>query len=149
MALLDELYKEVLLRHYKHPHNYGDLGGANVRVKGDNPSCGDQIELMLLTDGSRIQDIRFKGQGCAISQASASLMTDLIKGKSWDEAQKLIGQFKAMIVDGAEPAPELGDLAALAGVHKLHARVKCATLAWNALEEARKEGSGFGAPGSE
>lgn len=137
MALLDDLYKEILLQHYKNPHNYGDLESANVRVKGDNPSCGDQIELLLQTDGPVIQDIHFKGQGCAISQASASLMTDLVKGKTWDEAQKLIGQFKAMIVDGTPPGPELGDLAALAGVHKLHARVKCATLAWNALEEAR------------
>lgn len=137
MALLDDLYKEILLNHYKNPHNYGNLEAANLRVKGSNPSCGDQIELVLQTDGSSIQDIRFRGQGCAISQASASLMTDLIKGKSWAEAEKLIRQFKAMIVDGAAPSPELGDLAALSGIHKLPARVKCATLAWNALEEAR------------
>lgn len=136
MGLLDELYKEILLQHYKHPHNYGDLENANLWVKGDNPSCGDRIELWLKTDGSVIQNIHFKGQGCAISQASASLMTDLVKGKSWKEAHRLTAQFKTMIVDGAAPAAELGDLAAFAGVHKLPARVKCATLAWNALEEA-------------
>ncbi|GEM84156.1 iron-sulfur cluster assembly scaffold protein [Meiothermus hypogaeus NBRC 106114] len=136
MSLLEELYKEIILRHYKSPHNYGPLDSANVRVMGDNPSCGDQIELMVLTDGERIADLRFRGQGCAISQASASLMTDLVKGKSWLEALALEQQFKAMVVDGAAPTPELGDLAALSGVHKLAARVKCATLAWNALEQA-------------
>ncbi|GIW25559.1 Fe-S cluster assembly sulfur transfer protein SufU [Meiothermus sp.] len=136
MSLLDELYKEIILRHYKSPHNYGPLETANVRVVGDNPSCGDQIELQVQTDGERIEEVRFQGQGCAISQASASLMTDLVKGKSWAEALALEQQFKAMIVDGVAPTPELGDLAALSGVHKLAARVKCATLAWNALEQA-------------
>jgi nitrogen fixation NifU-like protein len=139
MSLLEELYKEVILRHYKSPQNYGELPAANLRVMGDNPSCGDQIELMILTDGERIKDLRFRGQGCAISQASASLMTGLIRGKSWAEALALEQQFKAMIVDGVSPAPALGDLAALAGVHKLPARVKCATLAWNALEQAAHE----------
>jgi len=136
MSLLDELYKEIILRHYKSPHNYGPLETANVRVMGDNPSCGDQIELQVETDGEHIANLRFRGQGCAISQASASLMTDLVKGKTWEQALALEQQFKAMIVDGAAPTPELGDLAALSGVHKLAARVKCATLAWNALEQA-------------
>ncbi|WP_299428359.1 Fe-S cluster assembly sulfur transfer protein SufU [uncultured Meiothermus sp.] len=136
MSLLDELYREIILQHYKSPRNYGPLDSANVRVMGDNPSCGDQIELMVLTDGEHIRDLRFRGQGCAISQASASLMTELVKGKSWEAALGLQQQFKAMIVEGAAPTLELGDLAALAGVHKLAARVKCATLAWNALEQA-------------
>ena len=139
MSLLEELYKEIILRHYKSPHNYGPLESANVRVKGHNPSCGDQVELLVQTDGERIENVRFMGQGCAISQASASLMTDLVKGKSWAEALVLEQQFKDMIVNGAAPTPELGDLAALSGVHKLAARVKCATLAWNALEQAAKE----------
>jgi len=139
MSLLDELYKEIILRHYKLPRNYGSLETANVRVMGDNPSCGDQIELQVQTDGERIADLRFRGQGCAISQASASLMTDLVKGKTWEQALALEKQFKAMVVDGAAPTPELGELAALSGVHKLAARVKCATLAWNALEQAAQE----------
>lgn len=139
MSLLDDLYKEIILRHYKSPHNYGPLDSANVRVMGDNPSCGDQIELMVLTDGEQIADLRFRGQGCAISQASASLMTDLVKGKPWAEALELERKFKSMILDGTPPSPELGDLAALSGVHKLAARVKCATLAWNALEQAAQE----------
>jgi len=136
MSLLDELYKEIILRHYKSPHNYGPLETANVRVMGDNPSCGDQIELQVETDGEHIANLRFRGQGCAISQASASLMTDLVKGKTWAEALELKSKFKSMIVDGTPPVPELGDLAALSGVHKLAARVKCATLAWNTLEQA-------------
>ncbi len=139
MGLLDELYKEIILRHYKSPRNFGELPGANLRVMGDNPSCGDQVELFVLTDGTRIADVRFRGQGCAISQASASLMTELVKGKPWAEALALKQQFKAMVVDGRAPTPALGDLAALAGVHKLAARVKCATLAWNALEQAARE----------
>ncbi|MFN3391306.1 MAG: Fe-S cluster assembly sulfur transfer protein SufU [Meiothermus ruber] len=139
MSLLEELYKEIILRHYKSPHNYGSLESANVRVVGDNPSCGDQIELLVETDGEQIADVRFRGQGCAISQASASLMTDLVKGKTWAEALELERKFKSMILDGTPPSPELGDLAALSGVHKLAARVKCATLAWNALEQAARE----------
>ncbi|AWR86000.1 Fe-S cluster assembly sulfur transfer protein SufU [Meiothermus taiwanensis] len=139
MNLLEDLYKDIILRHYKSPHNYGPLESANVRVVGDNPSCGDQIELQVETDGEQIADVRFRGQGCAISQASASLMTDLVKGKTWAEALELERKFKSMILDGAPPAPELGDLAALSGVHKLAARVKCATLAWNALEQAAQE----------
>lgn len=139
MSLLEELYKEIILRHYKSPHNHGSLDSANLRVMGNNPSCGDQIELQIETDGKQIADVRFCGQGCAISQASASMMTDLIKGKTWAEALELERKFKSMILDGTPPAPELGDLVALSGVHKLAARVKCATLAWNALEQAAQE----------
>ncbi|MCS7195415.1 MAG: SUF system NifU family Fe-S cluster assembly protein [Meiothermus sp.] len=142
MGLLEELYREIILRHYKSPQNHGELPGARLRVKGENPSCGDQVELQIETDGQRITDLRFLGQGCAISQASASLMTELVKGKTWEEALALERKFKAMVVDGAPPAPELGDLAALSGVHKLPARVKCATLAWNALEQAAREVAG-------
>jgi nitrogen fixation NifU-like protein len=139
MSLLDELYKEIILRHYKSPRNYGPLETANLQVVGDNPSCGDQVELLIQTEGERIVDLRFRGQGCAISQASASLMTDLVKGKTWAEALELERKFKDMILEGAPPAPELGELAALSGVHKLAVRVKCATLAWNALEQAARQ----------
>ncbi|WP_018467119.1 Fe-S cluster assembly sulfur transfer protein SufU [Calidithermus timidus] len=139
MKLLEELYKEILLRHYKHPLNFRALEDASVRMPGVNPSCGDSLELYLRLEDGRIAEAAWQGQGCAISMTSASLMSELIKGKTPLEALELTRKFKAMIVDGAEPAPELGDLKALAGVHKLHARVKCATLAWNTLEEALKE----------
>ncbi|RDI95283.1 SUF system NifU family Fe-S cluster assembly protein [Meiothermus sp. QL-1] len=139
MGLLEELYQEIILKHYRNPRNHGELPGARLRVLGHNPACGDRVELQLQTDGERITEVRFLGQGCAISQASASLMTELVKGKTWAEALELERKFKAMVVEGAAPAPELGDLAALAGVHRLPARVKCATLAWNALEQAARE----------
>jgi len=136
MSLLDELYRETLLHHYKHPHNFGELAGATVDAQGDNPSCGDQVRLMLRLEGDTIAQARFVGQGCAISTASASMMTDLLEGKTISQALRLAQQFKAMIVEGSSPSPELGELSVLAGVHQLPARVKCATLAWNALEEA-------------
>ncbi|MCL4454064.1 MAG: SUF system NifU family Fe-S cluster assembly protein [Deinococcus sp.] len=139
MSLLEELYRETILSHYKSPKNFGPLADASVSIKGDNPSCGDQLELLLKLNGGRITEVRFQGHGCAISIASASMMTELVKNKTLDQALELTRQFKAMVVDGAEPAPELGDLKALAGVSKLHARTKCATLAWNTLEEAAKE----------
>lgn len=141
MSLIEDLYREIVLDHYKRPRNFGELAGAGVEVLGDNPSCGDKVRLMLKLEDQTISDAHFFGQGCAVSTASASMMTELIKGKTKAEALTLAQQFKAMIVDGAEPAPELGELKALAGVHKLHARVKCATLAWNALEEGLKPGA--------
>lgn len=136
MSVLDELYRETLMRHYKHPHHYGELEGATLEVQGDNPSCGDRVRLMLRLEGDRVAEVRFVGQGCAISTASASRMTDVLQGKTVSEALRLARQFKAVVVDGTPPAAELGELGALAGVHKLPARVKCATLVWNALEEA-------------
>jgi nitrogen fixation NifU-like protein len=138
MSLVEDLYREIVLDHYKRPRNFGGLAGATIAVEGDNPSCGDKVRLMLKVDNGAICDAHFSGHGCAISTASASMMTEALKGKTKAEALALAAQFKAMIVDGAEPAPELGHLQALAGVHRLHARVKCATLAWNALEEALK-----------
>lgn len=138
MSPLDELYRELILRHYKHPLNFGSLEPPVITRPGINPACGDQLKLYLRLERNYISEVRWEGQGCAISMASASLMSELIKGKSLDEALVLEDDFKAVVVDGARPAPELGDLAALAGVHKLPARVKCATLAWNTLEDALK-----------
>jgi len=140
MSLLDEIYKQTLLQHYKHPQNFGVLPPPVVSTPGVNPACGDQLELHLRLEGGQITQALWQGQGCAISMASASMMTGLIQGKTIPEALDLVAKFKAMIVDGAEPAPELGDLRVLAGVHKLPARVKCATLAWNTLEEALQRG---------
>jgi nitrogen fixation protein NifU and related proteins len=135
MALLEQLYKEAILEHYKHPRNRGRLEPATVSQEGVNPSCGDELELFLRVDNNRVTDAKFIGEGCAISQASASMMTEAIKGKSLAEAQALIKAFKAMI-HGEVPAEELGELRVLQGVSKLHARVKCATLGWVTLEQA-------------
>ncbi len=136
MSVLDELYREIILKHYQTPRNYGVLPRATRQAGGMNPSCGDQVEVMVLLEGDTIADIRFQGQGCAISTASASLMTEAVKGKKVEEALELSRRFQAMVVEGAPPDPSLGDLLALQGVAKLPARVKCATLAWHALEEA-------------
>lgn len=136
MGVLDELYRETILKHYQNPKNFGALHQATKRAGGMNPSCGDQVEVMVLLEGDTIADIRFQGQGCAISTASASMMTEAVKGKKVAEALELSRKFQAMVVEGAPPDPALGDLLALQGVAKLPARVKCATLAWHALEEA-------------
>ncbi len=135
MGLLEEIYRETILEHYQRPRNYGPLPEANRRAGGTNPSCGDQVEVALRLEGDLIADIRFQGQGCAISTASASLMTEAVKGKRVAEALDLLARFQALVVEGKED-PTLGDLLALKGVARLPARVKCATLAWHALEEA-------------
>lgn len=135
MSLLDSLYQDLILEHYKRPHNHGSLEDANVVEEGVNPSCGDELRLSLRIESDRIVDVRFEGEGCAISQASASMMTDAIKGRDADEVRRLSGSFKAMI-QGEAPAAELGDLMLLRGVSKLHARVKCATLPWTTLDLA-------------
>ncbi|MBS3965984.1 MAG: SUF system NifU family Fe-S cluster assembly protein [Truepera sp.] len=137
MALLDALYKEIIFEHYKRPRNHGELHPHTHRQEGVNPGCGDELTLFLNIEGERLVGVSFTGEGCAISRASASLMTEAIKGKSLTEALTLAGQFKAMI-HGAPPAEELGELTLLQGISKLHARVKCATLAWVTLEQAVK-----------
>jgi nitrogen fixation protein NifU and related proteins len=140
MSLLDQLYKELILEHYKHPRNKGTLENALVE-EGINPSCGDEVKLFLRLENNHVIDVKFIGEGCAISQSSASMMTEAIKGKSLEEIVTLTRQFKAMI-HGEAPADELGDLKMLQGISKLHARVKCATLPWVTLEQAIKTGSG-------
>lgn len=139
MSLMEELYKEAILKHYKYPSNYGFLPDATLSSTGHNSSCGDHIELSLKLSGDRIEGVSFSGQGCAISKASASMMTEVIKGKSIEETRALSKSFKAMVIEGSNPDGSLGELAALSGVSKLHARVKCATLAWNTLEELLSE----------
>ncbi|MBX5464384.1 MAG: SUF system NifU family Fe-S cluster assembly protein [Clostridia bacterium] len=137
MSSLDELYKAVLLDHYTHPRNRGVVEGGGPAVDLRNPSCGDTIRLSLrLDEAGRIAEVRFLGQGCSISQASASIMTESVKGKPAAEALALAGRFKAMLRGEAELTPEDGDLLALEGVRQFPVRVKCATLAWNALEKA-------------
>ena len=142
---LDELYQEVILDHSRRPRNFGELADERaVRVHGDNPSCGDEIHLAVQfgEDGS-LGDIRFTGQGCAISRASASLMTMKSKGKSRAEVRELLDAFEALITAGSASAEtKLGDLRVMAGVTKFPQRVKCAMLAWRALEQALEENAG-------
>jgi nitrogen fixation NifU-like protein len=134
---LDDLYRDLILDHYRHPRNRGNLLNPTAKADGYNPLCGDEVELELVIDDEGvIQDVAFKGRGCSISQASTSMMTELIKGQDRSEAQHLVDAFKRMMTDPEdEPPAELGDLEAFQGVAKFPVRVKCATLAWNVLEQ--------------
>jgi nitrogen fixation NifU-like protein len=132
---LDELYRELILDHYRHPHNRGKLEGA-THAEGYNPLCGDEIELDVALDGDVIGAVAFMGRGCSISQASASMMTDAVKGRSVEDAARISAEFRSMMTEDSEPAGELGDLEAFQGVAKFPVRVKCATLAWRVLEDA-------------
>ena len=135
MSRLENLYKEAILEHYRYPRNRGELENASVREEGLNPSCGDALDLFLVIKGSVIADVKFTGEGCAISQSSASMMSEAVKGKSVEEVLKTSEHFKAML-QGEPPSDSLGDLRMLQGVSKLHARVKCAALPWVTLERA-------------
>ncbi|MBM3450006.1 MAG: SUF system NifU family Fe-S cluster assembly protein [Armatimonadetes bacterium] len=132
--MLEELYREIILDHYQHPRNRGRLDGAEIKIEGANPSCGDEISLYARLRDGRIEDVRFEGHGCSISQASASMMTQQMKGKTLPEARALIGDFKGMMRGQAPHEEALGDLIALQGVRKFPVRIKCATLSWVALE---------------
>lgn len=131
----DELYREVILDHFRRPRNRGALTGAGVHVEGLNPTCGDEVRLDIAVEGGRIRDIAFDGAGCSISVASASLLTDRLRGTTLDEADSVAGEFKAMLLEGEAPSPALGDLEALQGVAQFPVRIKCAILAWNVLQE--------------
>ncbi|MBX6378937.1 MAG: SUF system NifU family Fe-S cluster assembly protein [Clostridia bacterium] len=133
----DDIYKELILEHYRHPHNRGRLDRPDVEVELSNPLCGDEVTLTLRLDDGRIDDARFEGRGCSISIASASMMTERLKGLSLQEAQDLLARFLA-VMRGESPAEDddLGELESLRGVARLPVRIKCATLAWHALEEA-------------
>jgi nitrogen fixation protein NifU and related proteins len=136
MSDLRELYQEVILEHSKHPRNYRALQTANHKAEGYNPLCGDHYTVYLdLQDGS-IRDISFEGTGCAISKASASMMTQSLKGKSADEAEALFGKFHGLVTGHAGSGDDIGKLAVFSGVSEFPLRVKCATLAWHALRAA-------------
>lgn len=139
MPELDDLYQEIILDHNRRPRNYRAMPEATHQAEGFNPLCGDEVTVFLHLDGDRISDISFDGQGCAISKASASLMTTRLKGRTLAEARELMGEVQALLTATTESEPDLerlGDLAALAGVRKFAVRVKCATLAWHTLEAA-------------
>ena len=136
---LNDLYRDVILDHNRRPRNFGDLQPADASVEGYNPLCGDHLTLRLNLADDIISDIRFEGEGCAISTASASLMTEAVKGKTRVEALQLFDRVHQLLTDdAAPPAEELGKLAALSGVREYPARVKCASLCWHTLAAALK-----------
>src|SRR5215469_14145838 len=134
---LKDLYRDVILDHNRRPRNFGQLEGADGRAEGHNPLCGDRLSLSVRLDGERIADIRFEGKGCAISTASASLMTEAVKGKDRGQVQALFARVHALLTQPeATPDASLGKLAALSGVREFPARVKCASLCWHTLNAA-------------
>jgi nitrogen fixation NifU-like protein len=134
---LSDLYQQVILDHCKRPRNFHELINPSLSAQGHNPLCGDQLKLYLAMDGDVIKDISFVGDGCCISKASASLLTEALKGKKKAEVQKTFEQVHEMVTTG-EVKGEVGKLAVFAGVHKFPARVKCAILAWHAVMAALK-----------
>ncbi len=148
MPGLEDLYREIILDHYRTPRNRGELPPPAAHAVGHNPLCGDEIDVYLQVDGDTITDVKVGGQGCSISQSSASMMSQAVKGRSVAEVRALVRRFKGMMsieeqdADG-EPAAgievKLGDLEALQGVVKFPVRIKCATLAWNTLIQALAE----------
>ena len=138
MARLDSLYQELILDHNRAPQNYRPMENANRRVEGNNPLCGDRFVVWLRMEGDVIADVTFQGLGCAISMASASLMTSAVKGKSRAEAEGIFDRFLRMITGSAEPdeAKSLGKLAVFSGVAEFPIKVKCASLSWHAMKAA-------------
>jgi nitrogen fixation NifU-like protein len=149
MSELTELYQEILLDHYRRPRNFGPLPDADHEVDGHNPLCGDRVKVRVKLDHDRLAEVRFEGSGCAISTASASMMTEAVRGHSLAEVEAIAERFRRLLTaePSGAPSPEdeaaLGDLAALGGVRAFPMRVKCATLAWHALRSAIASG---GAP---
>ena len=138
MSDLSELYQEVILDHNKNPRNFGKLPDADRHAEGFNPLCGDHLDVYVKLSGDTIEDVRFEGSGCAISKASASLMTANLKGKKREEAHKIFEKFHHMVTGRpGDPLPdEIGKLAVFSGVCEFPSRVKCATLAWHTLNNA-------------
>lgn len=137
MATLDALYQDMILEHNRSPRNYRPMTDATGDAEGFNPLCGDRVHVWLrLDDAGRIADVSFQGDGCAISRASSSLMTQAVKGKTVDEARALFARFHDVVTGKAEPDQALGKLAIFAGVRAFPSRVKCASLGWHALRAA-------------
>ncbi len=136
MSYLNELYQQVILDHNKRPRNFGELEQANHHADGYNPLCGDRVTVYLKVQGDVVEDIRFKGVGCAISTASASLMTEVLKGKTVAEAGAVFKRFHSVVTGRSTDTSDLGKLAVFQGVSEYPVRVKCATLAWHTLQAA-------------
>lgn len=137
---LDQLYRSVIMDHYKNPRNKGALEENSVTIDMNNPTCGDRIHLTLKLEDGVVQDAKFDGEGCSISMSSASMMTQIIKGKKLDEALELADMFSKMMLgeEFDDEKYDLGDVEALQGVSQFPARIKCATLAWKAMEKGVK-----------
>jgi nitrogen fixation NifU-like protein len=142
---IQDLYQQVIVDHNRSPRNFGPLPGANRKVEGFNPLCGDRLTLLMkVDDANRIEDIRFQGSGCAISMASASLMTEQVKGLPAEEAEKIFQAFHDMLTSGQDGSTDregLGKLVALSGVREFPSRIKCATLCWHTLHAALEGGA--------
>ena len=140
MDQLDELYRDVILDHFKNSSHAGTLPTAQIKAEGSNPLCGDELAFDILMDGATLRQVRFHGKGCAISQAAASMLSQQLEGKTVDEAGRIIEALKALM-QGREPdaSLDLGDLEALSGVRKFPVRVKCAALSWNIVEQGLNE----------
>jgi nitrogen fixation protein NifU and related proteins len=139
-AELDDLYRDVILDHYRNPRHKGHLSRPTASHEGLNPLCGDEVTIEVLLDDGRVAEVAYTGSGCSISQSSASMMTEAIAGKPLDAVRHLIGEFTSMMRGSDEADPdEMGDLEALSGVRKFPVRIKCATLAWHTLDEALNE----------
>jgi nitrogen fixation protein NifU and related proteins len=138
---LDNLYRQVIMDHYKNPRNKGVLDEGSLTVNMNNPTCGDRIQLTMKVEDGKVSDAKFEGEGCSISMSSASMMTQAIKGRNVEEALKLSKIFSEIMQgnDYDEDELDLGDIEALQGVAKFPARIKCATLAWKAMEKGLKE----------
>jgi len=139
MSELNELYQETILEHNKNPRNFREIEGADRTADGNNPLCGDALRVYVDLDGDTIKDVAFKGSGCAISKASASMMTQVVKGKSKEEAEMIFGEFHRMVtgvLDSEMEKNNLGKLKIFAGVLEFPARVKCASLSWHTLHAA-------------
>ena len=140
---LDQLYRSVIMDHYKNPRNKGSLAEDSVTIDMNNPTCGDRIHLTLKLNDGIVEDAKFDGEGCSISMSSASMMTQIVKGKKLEEALELAEIFSKMMLgqDFDDEKYDLGDVESLQGVAKFPARIKCATLAWKAMEKGVKEGN--------
>jgi len=142
MEISDELYREVVLDHYRDPRHHGKMESPDILEWGKNPLCGDELALYLAVKNGKIADIQFDGKGCSISQASASMMTASVLGKSFSDVKDIVSSFKGMMIEGksAEDLPlDLEDAKSLEGVRKYPVRIKCALLSWNTLLEALKK----------
>ncbi len=137
---LEQLYRSVIMVHYKHPRNKGELDNGTITIDMNNPTCGDEIRLMLDVKDNIIDDVRFEGHGCSISMASASMMTEAVKGQTVDRALEMGNEFsKMMLGEDYTITDDMGDIEALSGVSQFPARIKCATLSWKAFEKGFKE----------
>ena len=137
---LEQLYRSVIMDHYKHPRNKGELEDGTITIDMNNPTCGDEIRLMLDVKDNIVDDVRFEGHGCSISMASASMMTEAVKGQTVDRALEMGDEFsKMMLGEDYTITDDMGDIEALSGVSQFPARIKCATLSWKAFEKGFKE----------